>query len=85
MRIQRFRKDKNSDITVLMAKQETVVSKKRRGPAPTGKGVPIMVRLQPDMLAGVDQFVAEHDVSRPEAVRLIIRDWSIRYQVLKAE
>ena len=85
MRIQRFRKDKNSDITVLMAKQETVVSKKRRGPAPTGKGVPIMVRLQPDMLAGVDQFAAEHDVSRPEAVRLIIRDWSIRYQVLKAE
>nr|WP_280952820.1 ribbon-helix-helix protein, CopG family [Mesorhizobium sophorae] len=44
-----------------------------------------MVRLQPDMLAGVDQFAAEHDVSRPEAVRLIIRDWSIRYQVLKAE
>jgi metal-responsive CopG/Arc/MetJ family transcriptional regulator len=68
-----------------MPKQETVVSKKWRGPAPTGKGVPIMVRLQPDMLAGVDQFVAEHDVSRPEAVRLIIRDWLIRHQVLKAE
>ncbi|SIT53470.1 conserved hypothetical protein [Mesorhizobium prunaredense] len=68
-----------------MPKQETVVSKKRRGPAPTGKGVPIMVLLQPDMLAGVDQFVAEHDVSRPEAVRLIIRDWLIRHQVLKAE
>jgi metal-responsive CopG/Arc/MetJ family transcriptional regulator len=67
-----------------MPKQETVVSKKR-GPAPTGKGVPIMVRLQPDILAGVDQFVAEHDVSRPEAVRLIIRDWLTRHQVLKAE
>ncbi|WP_292529168.1 hypothetical protein [Mesorhizobium sp.] len=37
------------------------------------------------MLAGVDQYVAEHDVSRPEAVRLIIRDWLIRHQVLKAE
>ncbi|WP_245277802.1 hypothetical protein ACN2CC_20375 [Mesorhizobium muleiense] len=37
------------------------------------------------MLAGVDQFVAEHDVSRPEAVRLIIRDWLIRHQVLRAE
>ncbi|WP_425515258.1 ribbon-helix-helix domain-containing protein [Mesorhizobium silamurunense] len=44
-----------------------------------------MVRLQPNMLAGVDQFVAEHDVSRPEAVRLIIRDWLTRHQVLKAE
>jgi hypothetical protein len=44
-----------------------------------------MVRLQPDMLAGVDQYVAEHDVSRPEAVRMIIRDWLIRHQVLKAE
>ncbi|RUY93917.1 hypothetical protein EN974_24990 [Mesorhizobium sp. M7A.F.Ca.CA.001.12.2.1] len=67
-----------------MPKQETVVSKKR-GPAPTGKGVPIMVRLQPDLLDGVDQFVAEHDVTRPEAVRLIVRDWLRRHQVLKAE
>jgi metal-responsive CopG/Arc/MetJ family transcriptional regulator len=45
-----------------------------------------MVRLQPDMLAGVDQFVAEHDgISRPEAVRLIIRDWMTKNQVLKSE
>ncbi|RWK95703.1 MULTISPECIES: ribbon-helix-helix domain-containing protein [unclassified Mesorhizobium] len=68
-----------------MPKQQTVISKKRRGPAPSGKGAPIMVRLQPDLLAGVDQFVAEHDVSRPEAVRLIIRDWLSKHQVLKAE
>jgi Ribbon-helix-helix protein, copG family len=69
-----------------MPRQKTVVSKKRRGPAPTGKGAPVMVRLQPDMLAGVDQFVAERDgISRPEAVRLIIRDWMIKNQVLKSE
>ncbi|WP_245458889.1 MULTISPECIES: ribbon-helix-helix domain-containing protein [unclassified Mesorhizobium] len=47
--------------------------------------MPIMVRLQPDLLDGVDQFVAEHDVTRPEAVRLIVRDWLRRHQVLKAE
>jgi metal-responsive CopG/Arc/MetJ family transcriptional regulator len=57
----------------------------KRGRPAIGKGTPVQVRLQPDMLAGVDQFVAEHDVSRPEAVRLIIRDWLIRHQVLKAE
>jgi hypothetical protein len=81
----RFRKNGNCDIRVFMPKQETVISKKRRGPTPTGKGVPIMVRIQPDMLAGIDQFVAEHQVSRPEAVRLIIRDWLKRHQVLRAE
>jgi metal-responsive CopG/Arc/MetJ family transcriptional regulator len=68
-----------------MGKQETVIPQKR-GPKPTGKGTPIQVRLQPDMLAGVDQFIAEHDdISRPEAVRLIIRDWMTKHQVLKGE
>jgi metal-responsive CopG/Arc/MetJ family transcriptional regulator len=68
-----------------MGKQETVIPQKR-GPKPTGKGTPVMVRLQPDMLAGVDQFIAEHDdISRPEAIRLIIRDWLTRHQVLKSE
>ena len=45
-----------------------------------------MLRLSPDMLAGLDQFVAEHgDISRPEAVRLIIRDWMIKHLVIKGE
>jgi metal-responsive CopG/Arc/MetJ family transcriptional regulator len=35
-----------------------------------------MVRLQPDMLAAVDKFVDEEGgITRPEAVRLILRRW----------
>ena len=35
-----------------------------------------MVRLQPDILAALDDFAAsEKDRSRPEAVRVILRDW----------
>jgi len=44
-----------------------------------------MVRLQPEMLAGVDQFSAEHDITRPEAVRMIIQEWMAKHQVLKGE
>ena len=69
-----------------MAKSTIVISRKKRGPAATGKGTPVLVRLQPDMLAGVDQFVAEHeDISRPEAVRLIVRDWMAKNQIIKGE
>jgi len=54
-----------------MAEQETVLTKKRRGPAPTGKGQMVGVRLQPDMLAKLDAFIAAQPkpVSRPEAIR----------------
>src|SRR5690242_12204148 len=38
------------DIRVSMARQ-SVISRKKRGPPPTGKGVPILVRLQPPLLA----------------------------------
>ena len=48
--------------------------RKKRGPAPTGKGYTIGVRLQPDMLAKIDELRAQHDPvpSRPEAIRQII-------------
>lgn len=58
-----------------MLKQETLVSKKRRGPAPSGQGTPVMVRLQPDQLARLDAWIAEEGgraTSRPEAVRRLI-------------
>ena len=58
---------------------------KKRGRPATGEGTPVLVRLQPDMLAGVDQFASEHDISRPEAVRLIIADWMDKHQVIKGE
>lgn len=62
-------------ITVHMASQnETVTPRKRRGPAPTGKGTPVVVRMQPAQLAEVDGFAAtEPDKpTRPEAVRRLV-------------
>ena len=56
-----------------MAKQETVQPRKRRGPAPTGKGEPVQVRIQPDLMAKLDRWIARHGVtSRPEAIRRLV-------------
>ncbi|MBB4259976.1 hypothetical protein [Bradyrhizobium sp. CIR3A] len=54
--------------------KKTVIAKKR-GPAPTGKGVQVVVRMQPHQLAALDQWISrqnERDLSRPEAVRQIL-------------
>jgi hypothetical protein len=55
-------------------KRQTVITKKRRGPAPTGKGTLVGVRLQPDQLAGLDNWTGKHhpDLTRPEAIRRLI-------------
>jgi hypothetical protein len=52
----------------------SVVSKKRRGPAPTGKGTQIQVRLQPDRLTAIDTWIGQQDtpMSRPEAIRALL-------------
>lgn len=57
-----------------MASQDTVITKKRRGPAPTGKGTLIGVRLQPDQLGKVDAWrEAQNDKpTRPEAIRRLV-------------
>jgi hypothetical protein len=49
-------------------------TRKKPGPPATGKGTPVQVRLQPTLLARLDKFVATsaRDLSRPEAVRLIL-------------
>lgn len=55
--------------------QETSIPKKRRGPKPTGWGTPVVVRLQPDMLAALDALIAQQPdpkPSRPEAVRQVL-------------
>jgi len=56
-----------------------MVPKKKRGPAPTGKGTQVQVRLQPNLLLALDRFIADtnHDKSRPEALRIAFRDWAI--------
>ena len=57
-----------------MSSQETVQTRKRRGPKPTGKGVNVGVRLQPDALARLDAWIAKQPkpVSRPEAIRAFV-------------
>jgi hypothetical protein len=51
-----------------------VARKKKRGPAPTGKGTQIQVRLQPDQLAGLDAWIEKQEIkpTRPEAIRSMI-------------
>jgi hypothetical protein len=56
-----------------MAKQ-TLQPKKKRGPAPTGKGTPVQVRLQPSHLKALDAWIAQQTtpVTRPEAIRAMM-------------
>jgi hypothetical protein len=55
-------------------KRQTVITKKRRGPAPTGKGTLIGVRLQPAHLVALDAWIAKQTtpVTRPEAIRAMM-------------
>lgn len=47
------------------------ITKKRKGPAPTGKGTLIGVRLQTEQLAAIDAWRSHQPdkLSRPEAIR----------------
>jgi len=55
-------------------KRQTVITKKRRGPAPTGKGTLVGVRLQPDRLSAIDAWITKQDapMTRPEAIRAML-------------
>lgn len=57
-----------------MGKQDTLISRKRKGPVPTGKGSPILVRLQPEPLAAVDAWREDQPdkPTRPEAIRRLV-------------
>ena len=57
-----------------MKKQATLQPQKKRGPAPTGKGTPVQVRLQPNDLVAVDDWRRKQvDLpSRPEAIRRLV-------------
>ncbi len=51
---------------------------KKRGPAPTGKGESTHVRLLPPITTALDAWIAaqpEPRPSRPEAIRLALKDW----------
>lgn len=74
-------KSLNRDNKVIMANQETLITKKRRGPAPTGQGVLLGVRLHADLLKPLDRWIAdqpEPKPSRPEAIRSFLRAGLIR-------
>jgi hypothetical protein len=55
-----------------MAKQ--TVQPKKRGPAPTGIGTPVQVRLQPSHLKALDAWIAKQNapLTRPEAIRAMM-------------
>ena len=57
-------------------KKQSVISKKKRGPAPTGKGTPILVRLQPRQMKALDAWIAKKKppVTRPEAIRALLAE-----------
>jgi hypothetical protein len=61
------------DTTVFMSRQ-SVIPKKKRGPPPTGKGEPIMVRMHKPQLSRLDDWIAGQgdNPSRPEAIRRLL-------------
>ena len=66
-----------------MTQRQTAPKKKSASARETGEKVTL--KLPPEMLAGVDQFCAEHDVDRPEGVRLIVEDWMSKHLVIRGE
>jgi hypothetical protein len=56
------------------ANREGTIARKKPGPKPTGKGEPVVVRLQPDVIKRLDQWRArDPDVpTRPEAIRRLM-------------
>jgi Ribbon-helix-helix protein, copG family len=69
-------------IKVVMTGQATLITKirKRPGPAPSGQGTLIGVRLHEAELKALDAFALSQDgkPSRPEAIRRILRERLIR-------
>jgi hypothetical protein len=51
-----------------------MIPQKKRGPPATGKGQPIMVRIQPNGLKALDSWIRYQDdkPSRPEAIRRLV-------------
>jgi hypothetical protein len=70
-----------------MNRSITVISKKRRGPKPTGQGKPVMVRFHDPLLTAIDDFIDAQPLSpkptRPSAVRMLVEDALKRAGFLK--
>jgi hypothetical protein len=51
----------------------TVVTKKKRGPPATGKGIQIGERWHPPELAAIDKWIAVHgEMTRGQAIRRLV-------------
>jgi hypothetical protein len=56
-------------------KKQTVIPRKKRGPRPTGKGEPVVVRMHPPQIKALDAWIAQQPQpfpTRPEAVRQLL-------------
>ena len=61
-----------------MMSQSPLPKKKKRGPAPTGQGTPVLVRMQPLLLTALQSWAAEKGetgLSRPETVRQALMEY----------
>src|SRR3954451_7931035 len=68
-----------------MAPQETVKTRKRRGPAPTGKGHFLGLRVQPELMTALDAWIERHPDPKPtrsDAVRAIMTDHLAAHRLL---
>jgi hypothetical protein len=54
--------------------KQTVLARKKRGPAPTGKGVQVVVRMQPAPLSALDVWAKKQkdQPTRAEAIRRLV-------------
>jgi len=68
------------------AMQSSRDTKKSMGRPATGQGTPVMVRIQPDQLAGLDGWISGQPapVSRPEAIRRLI-EIGLKHQSIKID
>lgn len=67
-----------------MASSGDIINK--RGRPATGKGTPVLVRVQPDLLADLDAFIAgepDPKPSRPDAIRRLLHDELVRMGLRK--
>ena len=48
-----------------------MISNKRKGPAPTGQGVQVMLRVQPQLLVALDEWIAKQSGVRPTRQQVI--------------
>jgi len=69
-----------------MAKSISDIEKRGRG-RPATDATPVMVRVPPDMISGIDAWISgrpDPKPTRPEAVRVALRDWLVGLGLLKS-